>query len=385
MKHIDSMDPDYLDKEKLEQIKKMLDEETFSEESGRSVVQYGVHYNYMGSNSKSSIKTIPPILQEIVDDLNQNSDCKLNSILVNKFEGRNSYLPEHSDDEFSINPNSNIFTVTVGAKRTVIFKDTFAGTEHSIEATPGSIYSMSKCSQSVYRHRIDKDPDFTDKVRYSITIRCVHWTHFNSTVMVGDSNTRPMKFGTGRGTIGESTPGKRVESIHVGDIPVQECAPYKNIVLVVGTNDLKKNSVSSNDDIHELVTLYRDKIQQIRQLNKKSNIHIVPVIPSKSNETNKKIMYFNHLVCNELIQHFPKLFIVKGTQDFADPYSAQLADRYSKKPDPCGLHLNDKGIAKLVSLIKVSIFEAKIVGNKVHNSRLFSSVVDEGPPNPRHR
>ncbi len=92
--------------------------------------------------SKSKIKPIPEPLQNILDLMNANhisGDYKLNSILVNKFDGPESHLPEHSDDEFSINPESDIFTISLGDSRTIIYKDSLSGSELQHEAMPGSL------------------------------------------------------------------------------------------------------------------------------------------------------------------------------------------------------------------------------------------------------
>ncbi len=355
----------------------------------RQVVQCGAHYEYMGS--KTDVRQTPEPLKELLDSLNNKynltGDHELNSILVNKFDGPDSLLAEHSDDEYSIDPESDIYTVTVGEKRPIIFKNTFDGTELVHEAAPGSLYVMSRESQAIFRHRIDKDSSFTDKVRYSITFRCIHYHYLNSTLLVGDSNTRPVKFGKGKGTVGEASPGRRIESTHITDINPQDCASFKNIVFMVGTNDVKKSTVESDKDMHTLVEVYRDKIADVRRINPRSNVFIVPVIPCRSDAVNRKIGYFNQLVCTQLVQHFPRLFIVEGTQDFADPYSYQLADRYSKKPDPSGLHLNGKGVSILVVMIKRTIFQAKSRGSRVHSSKSYAkaAAVDMEPGVPVHR
>ncbi len=386
--HTKKVVPDFLKDEEYQKVKDLLDSEVFSAEGGRGVVQYGDHYEYMGSKSNSKVKPIPELLQNILDRLNSehtSGNYKLNSILVNKFEGPDSHLPEHSDDEYSISPVSDIFTISLGDTRTITYKDSLSGTELQHVATPGSLYTMSRDSQSVFRHRIDKDPTFVEKVRYSITVRCIHWTNLNSTVIVGDSNTRAIKFGVGRGTVGQATPGKRVESIHIEDVNAATCASFKNVVLMVGTNNLKSNSIKTDRDIQDLVERYRDKIHQIRKLNQKCHIHVVPVIPCKADDINVKIGRFNNLVVNELVQHFSRLFIVEGTHHFADFSNGRLAAKYLNYPDTSGLHLNKVGIASLVRFIKNSIFQARHIGSRVHNRRTFANTLGPGTFVPGNR
>ena len=129
--------------------------------------------------------------------------------MVNKLESGQSTLSEHSDNEHDINPASEIFCVSIGATRNVIFRDIKSKKETVIKSIDGSMYSISRHSQNFIKHRIDADPSPDCSVRYSITFRDVHWTHFNSTIVMGDSNFGPIKFGTGQGKVDQSTPGTR--------------------------------------------------------------------------------------------------------------------------------------------------------------------------------
>ena len=135
--------------------------------------------------------------------------------------------------------------------------------------------------------------------------------------------------------------------------------------------------VVSESQVVKLVERYRDKITEIRRLNKNCNIHIVPVIPTRSKNVNDKVRKFNEIVVYELVKYFPKLFIVGGTQEYAD-YNGFLSYKFAKNPDRSGLHLNKFGISHLVRNIKHSIFEAKNRGSVVHSHRSFSDSVKFG-------
>ena len=130
--------------------------------------------------------------------------------------------------------------------------------------------------------------------------------------------------------------------------------------------------------------LYRDKMQQIREFNPLCKLYVVPVIPSKSDTTNTNVGYFNNLVVNELVQHFSKLYIVWGTDQFVDNMTGRLSSRFNSASDSSGLHLNKVGMIRLVRMIKDSIFDSKKFGSKVHSSRLYSSALRDGP-HPHHR
>ena len=47
---------------------------------------------------------------------------------------------------------------------------------------------MTRHSQDFYKHQIKADPGQENSRRYSLTFRAIHWSNFNSTLLVGDSN-----------------------------------------------------------------------------------------------------------------------------------------------------------------------------------------------------
>ena len=61
---------------------------------------------------------IPEALQPLVDRINFGKGYAINQILVNKFEGPDSALPKHSDNEYDINPSAEIITVSLGDSAT---------------------------------------------------------------------------------------------------------------------------------------------------------------------------------------------------------------------------------------------------------------------------
>ena len=61
----------------------------------------------MGSKSHST-KSDPEILQPLISKISENIGYKLNQILVNKYSGPDVLLPKLSDNEYDINPDSEI-------------------------------------------------------------------------------------------------------------------------------------------------------------------------------------------------------------------------------------------------------------------------------------
>ena len=384
--YIDDLIEDFLTPEEENDITDLLDNETFVNEGSRGVLQFGEHYKYMGS--KTEPKACPEVIKRIMDRLNEEVSTKhqdsryhyrLNSCLVNKYQGNTSTLPEHSDDEGDICPWSSIFTVSVGGTRTVLFRNTQNDEETPVYCKGRSLYQMTRNSQDFFKHQIKAEPGQEDAPRYSLTFRAIHWANFNSTILVGDSNFGKIQFGTGKGSVGQATPGLRTFAPKVADIDPLACSSYRNVVIMAGTNDLKKNI--TDPDITDLYKTYKLKISQIRKYNPKCKIFICPVLPTKSSVINQRVFKFNNYICNDLIQSNLKASLVEGFFEFVDKQSYLLRDDYSVNDINDILHINNtKGVRLLVRLIKHAIFRAKI--SRTVNGRTFANVTRGGPADP---
>ena len=121
---------------------------------------------------------------------------------------------------------------------------------------------MSRDSQNFYKHRMDAEPDAEDSVRYSLTFRSIHWANFNSTHVVGDSNFGRVKFGEGRGKVGKSTPGEVAWAAKVQNIDPLKCTSFQNIIVMCGTNNLKEESISSEDILSRYINATRASLSR---------------------------------------------------------------------------------------------------------------------------
>ena len=102
------------------------------------------------------------------------------------------------------------------------------------------------------------------KTYYSFTeFRIIHWSNYNSTILVGDFSFGKVQLGIGKGKVGQATPRFRSFVPQVADIDPLACSSYRNVVVMVGTNDLKKNK--TDPEICELYRAYKTKITQIRK------------------------------------------------------------------------------------------------------------------------
>ena len=73
-------------------------------ENGHDVTAYGAPYPYVGSKQTSQPKPFPALVDLAVNEINRkySSKHKISSLLVNRYTGPGSYLPEHSDNEVSL-------------------------------------------------------------------------------------------------------------------------------------------------------------------------------------------------------------------------------------------------------------------------------------------
>ena len=388
MNHIEDFIEDYLTTEEEGELTELLENETFVSEGNRDVLQYGEYYKYMGSKTKP--KACPELIKKVMDRLNGEISTKqtdrryhytLNSCLVNRYQGNMSTLPEHSDDEGDICPWSSIFTVSIGTTRTVTFRNNQSSEEIPLYCMGRSMYEMTRVSQNLFKHQIKAEPGPEDpsQIRYSLTFRAVHWANFNSTIFVGDSNFGKVQFGSGKGKVGQATPGLKTFAAKVADIDPVACSPYRNIVVMVGTNDLK-NSMTDTE-ILDLYKLYKLKVTQIRQYSPKSKIFVCPVLPTKSSVVNQRVLTFNKYICNDLIQSNLKALLVEGFFEFLNRQSYLLRNDLAVSEVSDILHINNtKGVRLLVRLVKQAIFRAK--RSKTIDGRLFSNVTRGGPENP---
>ena len=186
----------------------------------------------------------------------------------------------------------------------------------------------------------------------------------NSTCIVGDSNTKGIKFGSGKGTVGECYPGKQVFSPVIKDINPLSCASYQNVVL-------SQSDVKCYDDIKQVHARFKSKLRDINQLNPRAKVFIVPILPTGSEALNAKICDYNHLRINDLPKSIYNVSIVDGVPRFLDSRRNLLKKSLFRKAGDI-LHINSSGHALLVRLVKDSILRRKrnFVGGRSYSSSL---------------
>ena len=374
---------EYLTEEHANKITEFLNKAEFVTEGQRSVLFFGEKYRYMGSDKTPT--PLPDVLKPLLEKLNKESKHgELNQCLVNKYVGKNSSIPRHSDSELSIDPHSNIYCVSLGETAHIKFekKSNDASDEKMLSVTHRSMYSMSKNSQNHFSHKIEPNSELPDEsVRYSITFRRVHWQYLNSTYATGDSNFGRIHFGEGKGKMGAATPGLRDWAPHVTDINPQKTLGYKNVVVMSGTNDLKIEMDDEEVEILNVYKKYKAKFEEIRKINPSCRLFVCPVLPTRDTSIKNRVRKFNKLIHNDLMKAGLKICFVEGFSSFVDFSSGLLKESlFDKRSETDVLHINDAGYCILVSCIKRAIRsskELKVQGRQA-GQRSYSNVVSSG-------
>ena len=280
---IASFKDDFIDTKSELELMAFFDscKDKFKSEGHRQCIAFGEQYKYTGSKSSATPNPIPTPLQSLIDKVNSEycpeGQPLVNSCLINFYNGPDSCLPMHSDNEQTIHPESAIHTISLGAPCTMSFATTIDGSEvHTHECQPRSIYSMTRRSQEFFKHGISKG-SINGDTRYSITLRSVSHKNRNSTCILGDSNTCGLKFGVNpKSSFGSWMPGKQIFTPVISDIdPYQSCG-YTNVVIHCAINDLKSDEIKNLADIRRLFSLYVNKIECIQAVNPKAHVYVCP-------------------------------------------------------------------------------------------------------------
>ena len=362
----------------INSLSKEMDKDKFKSTRGRKVLLYGAEYSYPGSKDLKP-QQVPEFLKPLMSRVNEIQQRTfhekypdmlkykkpapiINSCLINRYEGADCFLPEHSDNEESIHPESSILTISLGSSCTLRFKEIKYDTETSLTCPERSMYMMTRKSQDFFTHRIDEGEIFPPEgVRFSLTFRSVAEYNKNSTCLIGDSNTGHLQFGDQqRGSFGNVLPGQRFWAPCTHDIDPRVCIAYKNVVIMCGTNDVRKRHVRRKEDLGEILKRLQQKIEEIRALNPSCSILICPVLPTKDSIINEKVFDYCVMIRQQLVPKLCGVRYVPGFDRFLDTdwnLSRDLSKQVDRYGQPDILHLNSQGTRVLARLIKQCIFQ----------------------------
>ncbi len=206
-------------------------------------------------------------------------------------------------------------------------------------------------------------------MRFSITFRYISKHNHNVTAIIGDSNTRYLKFGSSKGTFGDKMPGKRIECFTIEQIDPASCIGYQNLFIHCGINNIKHR----NANVEEAAALLTTKLGTIRRLCPKAKIAVSPILPTKSPYLNRKAILFNKILFT-----YSKANPSIGTLDFncfCDKSNnlSEKFGRYLNQSD--SIHLGSTGIFVLSRLIARKLFSNPVDG------RLYRDIANLGVNN----
>ena len=265
--------------------------------------------------------------------------------------------------------------------------------EKELKVSGGSIYIMSQPSQSFWSHRMETTAVEDLPERVSLTFRTVGGNYKNSTVIIGDSNTKHLRFSTGqakeKGTFGYMMPGKRVEAFHLRSINAEDCIGFQNVILHCGVNDIRNRSpgrLQSDPepaDIGSHFSILQQKVLEIKTMCPRIAIFISPLLPTKSLNLNRRVIEFNeHLT--EFLQNDCRS---EGIRSFnfnplADWKTGTLREDYGvyDTHNKCynskdSLHLGKDGIRLLAKTLRDGVLRRKVT------STSYRRVLDITPGN----
>lgn len=323
----------------------------------RDTMYYG-EFGYRYSGGSHDAKDMPAPIKDLLDSIRAHCskpDAPLNSCLVTRYKSGADHIPPHRDDEPVFNPNSEIVTVSVGAQREMKFTDNTGTNCQMLSLDSNSVLVSSRLAQDFWMHSIEKCDDPCEE-RLSFTFRHISPHFLNSTVIVGDSNTRLLQFGDGKGKFGKWMPGERKEAFHIEDIPDPiNIGPYRNIVLHTGINNIKNRNSRS---INELGNILEQKCKAIIDVYPKCKVFISLLLPTKLDSINHRVKELNN-VLRDISHSHKNISVIDHPFNQLCNNDGCLKDEFGRFDKESGtplsrdaLHLGKKGLRLLAVSVK---------------------------------
>ena len=343
----------------------------FKKVGNRDVLYFG-DFSYKYGNIEHSASPMPDALKHVIEKIHEQlpSEEKINSCLITKYTDGSSVCPPHSDNEPFINPASNIFTLSMGAERTMKFNSITKHTrevDDSITLKDNDLLVFSRVSQDFFNHAIVQDESSTD-TRYSFTFRCLAPYNLNYTKIIGDSNTQELVFGSDRGKLGRWLPGALMKASKIANIPDPfSIGPCRNAVIHVGINDLQAHNPKSSQFLSNLL---ETKVKSILSVYPKMKIFLSLLLPTKDAKLNYRVNEFNNclrqLAANHSNTYIIEHFNLVNENGFLDPNLGRFKRGVPNVNDQ--IHLGSNGIKRFVLNIKNKIMHKKSPNGKTQPS-----------------
>ena len=340
--------------------------------SSRDVAYFG-DFKYRYGSTQHEARNIPDIIQPVIDLMSEKfPKSMINSCLVTRYKDGSNTCPPHSDDEPFIAPWSDIFTLSIGSERTMVF-NSCNDDSLSLNLSNNSLLAFSRASQNFWKHGIPSTDSAT--VRYSLTFRQLAPYYANSTLIVGDSNTEMLKFGSGRSTFGVWMPGCRVKAGKIRDIPGPSDIdfPYRHLVIHCGINDLRNQN---HLPIPVLMGNLKEKCLALISKFPKMRIHLSMLLPTKDIGLNAMVSEFNRRI-KDFSDNHANISTISHSNiaDSSGKLSHELG-RHNRDGRPAifdNVHLGSKGISLFCANIKNCIVKKRTTNGNINNDSKVNS------------
>ena len=319
--------------------------------SSRDVLYFG-DFTYKYGATIHQPRETPDAIKSVIEAITEKfPDANINSCLATRYSTGSNSRPSHQDNEPFIDPNSDIFTVSLGCKRQMKFATVNTSSSVSLDLEDCSLLMFSRSSQESWAHEISQDDSTT--CRYSLTFRTLAPFFANSTAIIGDSNTEKLNFGSGPMHFGRWMPGERIPAGRIHKIPnPSEIKPYRNIVIHCGINDLRE---FNHKPIPVLANALEDKCIAFNVAYPRMKIHLSLLLPTKDSNLNRMANELNSYII-EISQKYRNISVISHT-NLMDDYGnldVSYARRFSRggKPIVDAVHLGSVGIKLFCKNIK---------------------------------
>lgn len=111
-------------------------------------------YAYIYSNTKKIAHYWTPTLSSIKNQLQDYTGEQFNSCLLNLYLDGSEGMGWHSDDESMMKKHATIASISLGAKRSFMFRHKRSKEQHSVELENGSLLLMKAQIQDFWKHQL---------------------------------------------------------------------------------------------------------------------------------------------------------------------------------------------------------------------------------------
>ena len=350
---------------------------------------------YVYNNASRNLNPVPisssPIIENALKIINEKTGHEYNSVLVNCYHNKNTFLTWHKDDEKEIDKSVPITTLSIGAQRRLVFS-TDEGKSKKIEETvvlkSNSAFTMNLRLQDEYYHQLCAGRSSIKAEcgkRYSLTFRRIIPSQFPPlTQPLPTQKTVPSQPTPPLATVQtkNSTPLQRYDALvygssltkglkenllsqrgktfkvyphggaHVSDI-ISDIKKTKgsnnidtdavsNLFLMCGGNDIE--NMYTDEDLYTLCSFYEHLLKTAKDVFPNARINLISLIPRRSRYINHwdRVFWINSeliSICKQMNARFLSIF-----SHFMDNKSGSMNINLYNRDE---VHLNSKGSSVL--------------------------------------